>query len=259
MNTWIDYTRRNDPACEAGLEILKKKLGNTEEYPNVFCFWTKNPYHLALLYKDVINDLKKHHTLVLCIATINPGYQTLFEPGVKEPFWNLSPLIEILGKPDYVRLRFDPVIKGFTTMRMFKKNCEIALKHGIKDIITNFFVPEYKDTWKKVQAMLGKDTGKFTKEEKIKLLNKIISYAEKNGINIHACAETAKLCQFIKGLKPASCADPSWPKELGFDFEFKTRASRPGCGCCYSGDWGVYSSWKEGYKCPHGCVYCYAK
>jgi hypothetical protein len=69
MTSWIDYTRRNDPACEAGVDRLRSKLqGN---FPDVFCFWSKAPGKIFTLYSDLIKKMQDNGTVVLAQFTIN--------------------------------------------------------------------------------------------------------------------------------------------------------------------------------------------
>lgn len=253
---WIDYTRRNDPACVEGLHIFKEKLLHNKR-PTVLCFWTKNPKLVGELYGNIIAELRKGGTTVLAQVTINPGYQEKMEPGIKEKFWDMGEFIRLLGGPEHIRLRFDPIIKGFTTPAMFQEHCRIAKNWGIKRTTVNFMVPEYKNVGK-LLAKQGLAVGSFSKEEKIKILKYLVVTAQKYGLEVAACAETAGFASEVPGLIPAKCADPDWAKALGAEGQFKGHPSRKGCGCCYSDDWGVYHN-SGGYRCPHQCLYCYAK
>ena len=143
--SWIDFTRRNDPAHPQGLKLLQNNIAQ-HGYPKVLCFWTKAPDTVARLYHDVIIDMQNHYTLVLAQVTIN-NYPEM-EPGVKpEP---LTSLVNIQGSSiplhrpissDAIRIRFDPIIVGYTTPKHFKQTLNVAVRHSIKRIITNFLVP----------------------------------------------------------------------------------------------------------------------
>lgn len=251
--TWVDFTRRNDPAHPAGVEILEKKL--LQGFPHVFCFWTKAPVKVASLYAHHIKKMQEQGTLVLSQVTLN-NYKEM-EPGVNDFDKNLGPLIELLGGPQYIRLRFDPIIVGYTTPAHFSKTVEVALKHGIKRIIVNFLVPEYKG----VGLLLAKKGFKIQKpshEMKVEILSRLLSMSR--GIEIAVCAESFALTNDLPQLKKAACSDAEWAEELRPDLKgiFTLRPSREGCGCCYSADWGIYRNW-GGYACPHQCLYCYAK
>jgi hypothetical protein len=258
MNSWIDFTRRSDPSDPRGVRILAKRL-EREPVPDVLCFWTKNPFGVSRLYASLIRDLRRAGTLVLCQACINPGYAPLLEPAVEPRFWDLGPLIELLGGPLHVRMRFDPVVDSFTEDSMFEKHLEIAGRFSVRHTTVNFLVPEYKDVRRALQKILGRAPGRLSRAEKRVILDRYAARAGAAGIAVHVCAEIASLARQVPGVRRASCADPEWPRELGRDWTFVPRPSRPGCGCVYTADWGFYPRWKGGYRCPHGCAYCYAK
>lgn len=77
---WIDFTRRNDPACQEGIIQLRQKL-KENGYPKVLCFWTKAPAILSEMYFDVIADMQRERTLVLAQVTIN-NYFAPMEPAI---------------------------------------------------------------------------------------------------------------------------------------------------------------------------------
>jgi hypothetical protein len=250
--TWIDYTRRNDPACLAGLERFKEML-LFHGYPQVLCFWTKAPTTLAYLYEDVIRDLQDHNTLVLAQVTQN-FYGEDMEPGIRPQ--DLGPLVTLISCKA-IRLRFDPIILGYTKPSHFQNCVEVAKKHRVDRITVNFLVPEYKN----VGALLkekGFNIEAPSKQRKISTVGAMGSMA--GDIEIAICAETAGMIAEFPWLKPAACADPKWAIDLQPDLKFThtERGSRPGCGCVYSGDWGEYRN-RGGYACPHQCLYCYAK
>jgi len=104
MISIIDFTRRNDPACKEAVELLEKKMKNV---PDVFTFWSKNPNGIYNLYHKHIDLLQKHNCLVLGMFTIT-GYDNKIEPGIdKKLFHKLDNIINLLGDPDKIKLRFD--------------------------------------------------------------------------------------------------------------------------------------------------------
>ena len=252
---WVDFSRRNDPAHKAGVGLLKETI-NAKGAPGVLCFWTKNPKGIADLYGDVIRRLQELGTLVLAQVTVT-GYGRILEPGVPNP--ELEGLVSLLGS-EAIRLRFDPIIKGYTKPEHFHKCLGVAQNYGIQEIIVNFMVPSYKDVGCTIKRVLGINPINPTKEDMLSVLDKIRSMTPE-GIRLRACAET----HFTLGkdkpewLGNASCADPIWAKTVKPSLaNILGRGSRKGCGCCYSDDYGQYAS-NGGYKCPHGCIYCYAK
>ena len=250
-NRWIDYSRRTDVACIAGLERLKSMLAK-EGYPAVLCFWTKNPKGIAEIYSDIISEMQHHGTIILAQVTIN-GYGKVLEPGISDDMFDLSGLVKSIGS-DHVRFRFDPIIPGFTTMHHFRRTVAIAEQFGIDRIITNFIVPGYKGVGK-LLAKHGIIIPEITDVRRKDILGALSNVLCGSNISLAVCAETAKFAD--DHIKTASCSDPAWAKQFGSP-DFKLNPSRKGCGCCYSADWGRYPS-QGGWTCPHGCLYCYAK
>ena len=260
MGTWIDFSRRNDPACPAGVVLFKEMLAKTAKLPDVICFWTKNPGRVAALYGEVVTELRAKGVTFLAQVTMNPYYD-LLEPGAPragddvQAVYSLNLLSDLLGGPNHIRLRFDPIIKGFTTLRMFSQHCFIARLARINHTAVNFLVPEYKDVGQAL-IRLGIPAEGFSNQDKEDVLDKLYQHAQGFGIDLAVCAESSRFA--TAGILRARCADPDWVRAVGVQASFTTRPSRPGCGCCYSADWGEYRS-KGGYVCPHQCVYCYAK
>lgn len=254
--SWVDYTRRNDPSQPFFVERLKAQLLKYG-YPHVLCFWTKSPHLLATLYKDLIECMQRNDTLVLVQVTYN-GYKEL--ENVSEKNTDLTSLVSLIGSKN-IRLRFDPIIPGYTTFSQFQNVVGIAEKFGIKRIITNFIVPEYKDV-DKVLKETGVNILKITDEIKTKALEQMVDYCIVCNIELSGCAELNAdgITNRVNGLIKAGCADMNWAIELKPELEgkFKLNSSRKGCLCCYDKDWGLYRS-NGAPECIHQCKYCYAK
>lgn len=251
---WVDYTRRNDPAHPEGVSILEENLEKRGR-PKVLCFWTKAPHKLCRLYSRHIRELQERGTLVLAQVTLN-HYREM-EPGISEEDRTLTELAALLG-PSSMRLRFDPIIVGYTTPDHFNRTVRSARAIGITRITTNFLVPRYKG----VGALLkrrGFRIDQPTDERKAEILSKMLKMLDRE-VELAVCAETAHLVERVQGLKEASCADPTWAADVmpSLSGSFKAHPSRKRCGCFYSEDWGVYRN-MGGYACPHKCLYCYAK
>jgi hypothetical protein len=258
--SWIDFTRRNDPACPAGVDLFRQQLSQ-HGYPSVLCFWTKAPATVAELYHDAIAEMQNWGTLVLAQVTMNCYGQDM-EPGITPEKRDLGPLVDLIGA-GAIRLRFDPIIPGYSTMQHFLDCLAVARKHGIRQITANFLVAEYKGVGRLLQAR-GFDVREPTIRWKIDVIKRMHPYVVNTDVEIAVCAESAYLAtagdHHLPWLKPAKCADPDWAISLCPDLAdtFKLRPSRKGCGCAYSGDWGQYRN-RGSYRCPHGCLYCYAK
>jgi hypothetical protein len=220
------------------------------------CFWTKNPGAISTLYGDIVRKLQAKGSTVLVQATVT-GYGAPLEPGVPEVS-GMGELVKLIGSKA-IRLRFDPIILGYTKPEHFKKCLYQAQENDIEEIIVNFLVPTYKG----VGTLLSNSGIPFkpvTQANVLSTLNKLRDMAPAN-IRIIACAETHNI---VRGVAPswlgaAACADPKWAMRVNPALgTIIGRSSRQGCGCCYSDDYGQYHN-SGGYKCPHGCLYCYAK
>ena len=257
MSTWIDYTRRSDPAQDYYVEKLSRKLAQGHR-PDVLCFWTKAPGWVARHYAHIIHAAERDGVIVLAQVTWNNGYDVL-EPGVDKNLAELKALVDLLG-PDKVRLRFDPIIMGFTTESMFNNCLNDAALLGIERITTNFLVPRYKN----VGALLAEKYHIYAKEasvtDRVRILHRMVSMAQAHNVGLAGCAEIYrdKVDEQVPGLYQTGCSDATWERQFNHDLQFVQHASRPGCRCCYSDDWGEYTN-RGGPKCPHQCVYCYAK
>ena len=253
---WVDYTRRNDPSTEYWANHLKEML-KSQGYPKVLMFWTKAPGTVAELYKDIVKDMQKNGTLVLAQVTYN-GYGRELEPGVTPERVELKPLVDLMG-PLHIRLRLNPVIAGYTTQSHIERVLEAAKEHGIKRVHTEFIRLGYKDVQYKMARFKIHES---SRREKIDFLRDFVEQGRKYGVEIAGCAESNEenLYDEVEGLVKCGCSDKNWAEALKPEYKgiFRTRSCRPGCLCCYTDDWGEYSS-RGAPNCPHQCLYCYAK
>jgi DNA repair photolyase len=167
-----------------------------------------------------------------------------------------------LGGPEFIRVRIDPIIIGYTTPGMVSRSLDVCQRHGITRVITNFLVPEYKGVGPLLveKRHLKPEHLHPKQSQMLRALHAILENCQSRGIQLAVCAETSWALEEIPELKRAACADADWAVSLNPDLagKFSKKPSRRGCGCCYSADWGAYAS-RGGYTCPHGCIYCYAK
>ncbi len=256
MLSWVDFTRRNDPATPKAVPLLDAGI-RSKGYPKVLCFWTKSPGKIADLYRDHIRMMRERGTLVLLQATIN-NYNEMESSGMDT---SLNEIVGLLGRPRHVRLRFDPIIIGYTRPSHFRTTVRKARRHDIDTIITNFLVPEYKGVGDLLQRK-GFDVESPSRKKKISTLKKMLNIAKNlyPGLKLKVCAETADIVKTLPQLGRAACADPEWAVGLQPDLKgsFTRNPSRDGCGCVYEDDFGEYRN-NGAYRCPHGCLYCYAK
>lgn len=252
---WIDFTRRNDPAAPFWVRRLQEHL-ETQGRPDVLCFWTKAPAVVANLYQAVIHDLQQAGTLVLAQVTDN-HYGRVVEPGILPERAGLQPLVDLLGA-QAVRLRFDPIIPTYTNAAHFQACLDDALRFSIRRITINFIsLKKYKNVPGRLRQV-GINPVEISEEDQAAYARGLLAQAM-GRVELAVCAESHRLVRQVPELKTAACADMAWAVGINpaLAGRLKRRPSRSGCGCCYSGDWGIYAS-RRVPKCGHGCVYCYA-
>ena len=251
---WADITRRHDPANGVFVKILSQRLLDLG-LPYVLCFWSKAPARIAILYEEMIKELQAKGVLVLAQISLN-GYDEVLEPGLTSADRQLGSLIRIL-ETGAVRLRFDPIIPGFTTLAHYQFCLSQALEWGINHITLNFYERRMQNHLRMTQA--GIEVLEGNQEERKRFLDSIISVTPPE-ISLALCAESSPLGAFFPSLQKASCAAPLWAMDLRKELSgltWEKHPSRKGCGCFYTEDWGLYPR-ELGVKCSHGCLYCYA-
>jgi hypothetical protein len=193
-------------------------------------------------------------SLVLAQPTINPGYKAL-EPNINPKMWEMEGLISLLGSPEHIHPRFDPIIAPFTQDEMFEEHCSILHKYKIAQTTVNLCDIYHND----VQYTLtnqGFNVVNLNDTQKTIILSRYKEIADKYNIKIAVCAPSANLSELIPGILPAHCSDIEWARSLGGDTKYLTPAkTRKGCGCYYTNDWGINTS-NGGWKCYYACRYC---
>jgi hypothetical protein len=168
-------------------------------------------------------------------------------------FREIPELICFLGDVRRLRLRFDPIIHFalpdgtlYTNLNWLKKIISIAQENQITDLVLSW-ISLYPKVIKRLEGMNIQPVilpQLEWKEEK----EWVYRYAEKAGIQIHACCmEKLPISRCIDG----HLLSQIHPQRLLAD-ETKAKGQRAHCGCTASWDIGWYN------PCPGGCLYCYA-
>jgi hypothetical protein len=187
---------------------------------------------------------------------------TVWEPLVPSgPFVGLSELIALIGGPDRVKWRYDPVIPTVHRLDRFRHLAERAAGLGLTQCVINF-VDEpgrYKRVDARLSAVLpGWSDGMpgYDESWRAEAAADLVRSADELGLSVAACAESAGLAGRVEGLQPAVCGDHDWFVALsGRDpGRAPAKGSRPGCGCAAYFDVGLYG---QRNRC-HQCLYCYA-
>lgn len=216
--------------------------------------WSKKPEHL-ISERNFGRLLKRTGQIVLHFTISGMG-GTPLEPGIPSTQHSLHLLpriINFLGSPERLIVRFDPVVSlrrpdgsTFSNFDLFPEILEKCGQAGVRKMVISWMFPYRK-------AVLRLQKKGF-------LVNPSDAFQQAaRGEAVRNLAESAHI-------KIAGCCADDWPVSKCIDGEELTRlhpehlpaatekatGQRSGCGCTKSWDIGWY------YPCPGGCLYCYA-
>lgn len=260
--TYVDVTRRTDPArverVWGNLYALVRAYGA----PWIVQLWTKDAAGVLAQGGSVLRCLRRYGTTLTAQVTVTGLGGTDWEPRVPEaPFAGVAELLALIGGPDHVKWRYDPIIPTLHDPDRFRRLAERAAALGIRRGVINFLAPPGR--YKRVDARLagilpGWSQGMPGYDEgwQAGVAAELVEVATDFGLQLAICAESAGLAGQVPGLAPAACGDHDWFVALsGRDPEpAASQGSRPGCGCAAYFDVGLYGQRR---RC-HGCLYCYA-
>jgi len=180
-----------------------------------------------------------------------------FEPMI--PPWEegvgmIGPLIDLVGNPQRVSWRFDPILKAeghgqvYSNFAFFPDLAAAIGPFGIKSCRVSWVSP-YKKALARLAAK-GWHLITATMSEKLTQAERMTQIAQKHGMRLYFCC--------MEGFPVSRCIDGEalsqiHPDALGCSKE-KAKGQRVLCGCTRSLDIGWYS-----LRCGHGCLYCYAR
>ena len=268
--TYLDVTRRTDPARIARVWDNLRAVVETYGAPWIVQLWTKDAANALLLGKPLLQRLLDSGTTLAAQITVTGLSGTVWEPLTPtEPFAGVSALKDLAGGPDHIKWRYDPVIPTVHHPDRFRRLAERAAMLGISRCVVNFIAPPGR--YKRVDARLSgvlpgwadgtagvNSCPEETPREtwKAETAAQLVEIAAEFGLSVATCAESADLAEQVPGLQPAVCGDHGW--FVGLSGRDPGRApaggSRPRCGCAAYFDVGLYGQWQ---RC-HRCLYCYA-
>jgi hypothetical protein len=224
------------------------------ESVHTLVIWTKSPRNL-LFHPLLSRAVRKYESVFLHLTVTGMGGSILERniPPPGEVLGLLPDLIRLVGGPEHVRLRFDPIVhlrmpdgSLYSNLDMFEDVLRPAARLGVRDV-TISWMDEYRKVVShlKNKGITSRTPSDELKRKELELLQDVI---EKYGGRLHGC------CEPIMGL--SRCIDGWLLRELhprGLSCSTKKAAGqRELCGCTESYDIGAYR------LCPHGCLYCYA-
>lgn len=251
----ISASRRVDLAAyfpEKFIHTLTTKL--PPERVHTIVIWTKDPVRV-LKNKELISVLKNYKQLFFHVTVTGMG-GTVLEPGIppKEKALDTLPeLVRFTKSPERVRVRFDPVVhlkmktgNIYSNIDEFASVAYATMNAGIKHMVLSWM-----QIYPKVKKRLLSYGIKPMELSSAKIQSEadyLTKKADDYGITLHFCS--------TEPLEPSRCIDGYLLRNLHPDKEKadteKAAGQRALCGCTKSWDIGWY------YKCPGGCLYCYA-
>jgi hypothetical protein len=260
--TYLDVTRRTDPACIGRVWDNLRAVVETYGAPWVVQLWTKDAAGVLARGGPELRHLLREGTTLAAQITVTGLSGTQWEPHTPtQPFAGVADLIALAGGPDHVKWRYDPIIPTVHHLERFCRLAGEAAALGISRCVVNFVAAPGR--YKRVDARLagvlsGWSQGmpSYDEDWRAETAARLVEVATQFGFVVSICAESAGLAGRVPGLQPANCGDHDWFVTLsGRDpGRAPTAGSRPGCGCAAYFDVGLYGQWR---RC-HQCLYCYA-
>lgn len=223
--------------------------------------WSKN-FDNLIDNRFRLRDRLEEYDLLYCHFTITGLGGSFIESGVPSPdeaLHQLDSLIEIVGGPERVTVRFDPIVfweelgKLKTNHHVFETLAPSLAAKGIRTI--RFSFAQWYNKAKRRAAKMGFAYMDPSVEEKKSRTADLVSIAKTWDLHLNSCSQ--KFLTEVPGIQPSSCIDGTLLQSLHPQkektFIKKDKSQRSECGCTESVDIGSYSQF-----CPHSCLYCYA-
>ncbi len=260
--TYLDVTRRTDPARVQQVWENLRAVARSYGAPWIVLLWTRDASGAIRRGGKILRELRDAGTTIAVQWTVTGLGGTKWEPlAPTVPFAGAEELLPLVGGPDHVKWRYDPVIPSVHRPDVFRRLAEEAAWWGITRCVINFLCPPGR--YKRVDARLapllpGWSEGMPGYDEtwRVDAAAGIVEAARGFGISVAVCAESRALAERVPGLRSPACGDHAWFAALSGRNppRARTSGSRPGCGCAAYFDVGMYGRW---HAC-HRCVYCYA-
>jgi hypothetical protein len=226
------------------------------ENTHTLVIWTKNP-------KNILS----HHRLKDCLERLDQIYILLtvtglggtplepFTPDSEEVFNQLPHIIEFIGSPQRLAIRYDPLIdvlyKGEIHLsnidiNLFNEILERASPLGIKKIIVSY-VTQYKKVIERLKRNELEIVDHNIEEITDFIKKKMMPEVEKSGMELSTCV--------LPHLTTKGCIDGNTLTLLHPKQELCSKGKDPSqrqtCHCTKSYEVGQW------FSCYHSCLYCY--
>lgn len=264
--TYLDLTRRTDPARIPQVWDHLREVVDAHGPPWVLQLWTKDAAGVLRRGEADLRHLRDAGATITLQLTVTGLAGTAWEPLVPpDGLRHAGPLTDLIGGPDHVTWRYDPIIPTVHDADRYRRLAAEAAGLGIRRGVINFVAPpgRYRRVDRRIAPLLpGWAEGTLDGVQRYDaawqqgVARELVALAGEVGISLACCAESAPLAGLVPGLRRAACGDYAWFAALSGrnPLSSKGRGSRSGCGCAPYFDLGNYGSWS---RC-HRCAYCYA-
>ena len=260
--TYIDLTRRSDPARSPRAWDNLRAVVETYGAPWIVQIWTKDPAGVLRMGDDLPAALREAGTTLTAQVTITGLAGTPWEPLVPGgAMADIPALAAALGGIEHITWRYDPIIPTVHRTERFEQLAQQAADMGLSRGVINFISPpgRYVRVDRRLAPMLpswAEDMPGYDDAWRQTVAGELVERAEAAGIALACCAERAGLAEAGPGLGQAACGDYAWFVRLSGrrPVEAASQGSRRGCSCARYFDVGAYGQWR---RC-HRCAYCYA-
>lgn len=223
--------------------------------------WSKNFSNLIDNVSGLKQELKKYDQLY-CHFTITGMGNTFIERGVppyRTALSQLEDLVDLVGLPDRITVRFDPIVywkqgdRVCTNLSVFEKIAPRLCNYGIRNVRISF-----AQWYRKADRRASKHGFQYIdlpEAQKLSAARSLVRVARDWGLDLFSCSQD--FLTEISEIQPSSCIDGHLLQSLHPYNEVvstkKDRTQRAECRCTESTDIGSYTQ-----HCPHSCLYCYA-
>lgn len=253
------------------IEEVNKRINRGMEI-HTLVLWTKHPMSLFKqpLYHYLL-DLKNKHIQLFIQLTITGmgslvigkkgnGKPLIIEPhapAYRESLEVIPRLIDLVGQPERIRLRVDPIVrivdgegKVFSNIKYLPIIISAVAPHGVKNFSFSFLEQNMHNKVDKRFSDLECKILSPSYQEREKFTLWIKKLEQEYGVTISACC--------VPGFEDSKCIDGKLLERL-HDLKSPVNLTEPRkrakCGCTHSIDIG---GWPP-KKCYTGCDYCYAR
>lgn len=224
------------------------------ESVHTLVLWSKHP--AAILHHSGLRECLRRYRQVTLHLTVTGMGGGFLEPNIPAPgkvLESLPALVDFLGDPGRLTLRFDPIVHlrledggNFSNLADFEHIALAAKSAGVLNMVTSWMEP-YPKVVRRLRAS-GVTPITLSGPEWKAEADSLSSRAAEAGIKLRGCC--------VAGWPGGACIDGAALNRIHPEGSnasvLRARGQRPGCGCTESWDIGWY------YSCPGGCLYCYA-